>query len=83
MEASPNAALIDDLIKRRIEELLPQKLEEALAKRQETRTPAMSTNTFGSISFPITGQIVCFPMPVISGMSAWPELANSDSWRVS
>jgi len=42
MEASPNAALIDDLIKRRIEELLPQKLEEALAKRQETRTPAMS-----------------------------------------
>jgi len=42
MEASPNAALIDDLIKRRIEELLPQKLEEALAKRQEARTPAMS-----------------------------------------
>jgi len=42
MEASPNAALIDDLIKRRIEELLPQKLEEALAKRQDARTPAMS-----------------------------------------
>lgn len=42
MEAAPNAALIDDLIKRRIDELLPQKLEEALAKRAETRTPAMS-----------------------------------------
>ncbi|HKI64168.1 MAG TPA: DsrE/DsrF/DrsH-like family protein, partial [Burkholderiales bacterium] len=41
-EAAPNAALIDDLIKRRIEELLPQKLEEALAKRAETRTPSMS-----------------------------------------
>jgi len=42
MEASPNAALIDDLIKRRIEELLPQKLEEALAKREEARTPSMT-----------------------------------------
>ena len=42
MEAAPNAALIDDLIKRRIDELLPQKLEEALARRAETRTPAMS-----------------------------------------
>ena len=42
MEAAPNAALIDDLIKRRIDELLPQKLEEALAKRAEARTPSMS-----------------------------------------
>jgi peroxiredoxin family protein len=42
MDASPNAALIDDLIKRRIEELLPQKLEEALAKREEARTPSMT-----------------------------------------
>ena len=42
MEAAPNAALIDDLIKRRIDELLPQKLEEALARREETRTPSMS-----------------------------------------
>jgi peroxiredoxin family protein len=42
MEASPNTALIDDLIKRRIEELLPQKLEEALAKRAEERTPSMA-----------------------------------------
>ncbi|MGA8050288.1 MAG: DsrE/DsrF/DrsH-like family protein [Burkholderiales bacterium] len=42
MEASPNAALIDDLIKRRIEELLPQKLEEALAKRESARTPSMT-----------------------------------------
>ena len=41
-EAAPNAALIDDLIKRRIDELLPQKLDEALAKRAETRTPSMS-----------------------------------------
>src|SRR5512135_1528842 len=42
MEASPNTALIDDLIKRRVEELLPQKLEEALAKREEARTPSMT-----------------------------------------
>ena len=42
MDAAPNAALIDDLIKRRIDELLPQKLEQALAKRREARTPAMA-----------------------------------------
>jgi peroxiredoxin family protein len=42
MEAAPNTALIDDLIKRRIDEMLPQKLEEALAKRAEAHTPSMS-----------------------------------------
>jgi peroxiredoxin family protein len=38
MDAVPNQALIDDLIKRRLDELLPQKLEELRAKK----TPAMT-----------------------------------------
>jgi peroxiredoxin family protein len=42
MDAAPNAALIDDLVRRRLEELLPQKLEEALAKREAARTPSMT-----------------------------------------
>ena len=31
MDMQPNDALIDELIKRRLDEILPQKLEEALA----------------------------------------------------
>ncbi len=42
MDAAPNAALIDDLVRRRLEEMLPQKLEEALAKREAARTPSMT-----------------------------------------
>ena len=41
MDPVPNQALIDDLIKRRLDELLPQKLEDALAKREAERTPSM------------------------------------------
>jgi len=36
MEPKPNDALIDELIERRLSEILPQKLEEALAKRRES-----------------------------------------------
>ena len=42
MDPVPNQALIDDLIKRRLDELLPQKLEDALAKREAARTPSMT-----------------------------------------
>lgn len=42
MDAVPNAALLDDLIKRRLEELLPQKIEAALDKRAAERTPSMT-----------------------------------------
>ena len=42
MDAAPNSALIEDLIKRRLDELLPQKLEEALRKREESRTPSLT-----------------------------------------
>ena len=42
MDAAPNSALIDDLVRRRLDELLPQKLEEALAKRESSRVPSMT-----------------------------------------
>ena len=42
MDAAPNAALIDDLIKQRLDELLPQKLEAALEKRRAETTPSMT-----------------------------------------
>jgi peroxiredoxin family protein len=42
MDAVPNQALIEDLIKRRLDEMLPQKLEDALAKREAERTPSMT-----------------------------------------
>ena len=42
MDAVPNAALLDDLIKRRLDELLPQKIEEAFEKRAADRTPSMT-----------------------------------------
>jgi peroxiredoxin family protein len=42
MDMQPNDALIDELIKRRLDEILPQKLEEALARRRET-TPGSMT----------------------------------------
>jgi len=42
MDATPSNALIDDLVNRRLEELLPQKIEEALAKREAEHTPSMT-----------------------------------------
>jgi peroxiredoxin family protein len=42
MDAAPNTALIDDLIKQRLDELLPQKLEAALEKRRAEATPSMT-----------------------------------------
>ncbi|MDX1375745.1 MAG: DsrE/DsrF/DrsH-like family protein [Burkholderiales bacterium] len=42
MEAAPNTALIDDLIRQRLDELLPQKLEAALEKRKAEATPSMT-----------------------------------------
>jgi peroxiredoxin family protein len=42
MDAAPNTALIDDLIKQRLDELLPQKLEAALEKRKAETTPSMT-----------------------------------------
>jgi peroxiredoxin family protein len=42
MDAAPNTALIDDLIKQRLDELLPQKLEAALEKRKAEATPSMT-----------------------------------------
>jgi peroxiredoxin family protein len=42
MDAAPSTALIDDLIKQRLDELLPQKLEAALEKRRAEATPSMT-----------------------------------------
>ncbi|HEY5637255.1 MAG TPA: DsrE/DsrF/DrsH-like family protein [Burkholderiales bacterium] len=42
MDSTPSSALIDDLVNRRLEELLPQKIEQALAKRESERTPSMT-----------------------------------------
>ena len=42
MGAMPEIASIDELVNRRLEELLPQKIEEALREREESRTPSMA-----------------------------------------
>jgi peroxiredoxin family protein len=42
MDLKPNDAIIDELIKRRLDAILPQKLEEALQKRRE-ETPGSMT----------------------------------------
>lgn len=42
MGATPEIASIDELVNRRLEELLPQKIEEALRQREESRTPSMA-----------------------------------------
>jgi peroxiredoxin family protein len=42
MDLKPNDALIDELIKRRLDEILPQKIEQALADRRE-KTPGSMT----------------------------------------
>ena len=42
MGAIPEIASIDELVNRRLEELLPQKIEQALREREESRTPSMA-----------------------------------------
>jgi len=42
MGAAPEIASIDELVNRRLEEILPQKIEEALRQREESRTPSMA-----------------------------------------
>ncbi len=42
MGATPDTALIDDLIRRRLDEILPAKLEEKLAELKAARTPSMT-----------------------------------------
>jgi peroxiredoxin family protein len=42
MDAAPDKALLDDLIRRRLDELLPQKLEEKLAELRNKATPSMT-----------------------------------------
>ncbi len=42
MGATPDVALIDSVIKQRLDEILPQKLEEAMAAREASKTPSMT-----------------------------------------
>ncbi|MRR49530.1 MAG: peroxiredoxin family protein [Rhodocyclaceae bacterium] len=42
MGATPEIAVIDDLIRQRLEEMLPAKIEEKLQEREESRTPSMA-----------------------------------------
>jgi len=42
MGATPDIALIDSVIKQRLDEILPQRLEEAMAAREESKTPSMT-----------------------------------------
>jgi peroxiredoxin family protein len=42
MGATPDIALIDSVIKQRLDEILPQKLEEAMIAREESKTPSMT-----------------------------------------
>lgn len=42
MGMTPDTALLDDLIKRRLDEILPGKLEEKLAELRENKTASMT-----------------------------------------
>ena len=42
MGAAPEIASIDELIQRRLDEILPQRIEQAMQTREESRTPAMT-----------------------------------------
>jgi len=42
MGATPDIQVIDSIIKQRLDEILPEKLEEALKAREENRTPSMT-----------------------------------------
>ena len=42
MGATPEIAVIDDLIAKRLDEILPQKLDALLTEREESKTPSMS-----------------------------------------
>lgn len=42
MGATPEIAVIDDLIRQRLDEILPTKIEEKLKEIQESRTPSMA-----------------------------------------
>jgi peroxiredoxin family protein len=42
MGATPDIAVIDDLIRQRLDEILPGKIEEKLKEIQESKTPSMS-----------------------------------------
>ncbi len=42
MGATPEIAVIDDLITKRLDELLPQKLDALLQEREESKTPTMA-----------------------------------------
>lgn len=42
MGATPDIAVIDDLISKRLDELLPRKLEALLQEREEAKTPSMA-----------------------------------------
>jgi peroxiredoxin family protein len=42
MGATPETAVIDDLIRQRLDEILPQKIEEKLQEIEENKTPSMS-----------------------------------------
>ena len=42
MGLTPDAAVLDDLIRRRLDELLPQKIEEKLAELREKKTPSLT-----------------------------------------
>ncbi len=42
MGATPEIAVIDDLIRQRLDEILPQRIEAQLQAREESRTPSMA-----------------------------------------
>src|SRR5574337_1381589 len=42
MDAKPDAALIEEIVRRRLDEILPQKIEEKLAQIRAAKTPSMT-----------------------------------------
>src|SRR5512140_93355 len=42
MDDKPDIALIEDIVRRRLDEILPQKIEEKLAQMKAAKTPSMT-----------------------------------------
>ena len=42
MGATPDIAVLDNLVRQRLEEMLPQNIEQALREREQNRTPSMA-----------------------------------------
>ena len=81
MGATPEVAVIDDLIRQRLDELLPAKIEEKLKEIQESKTPSMAIiATKGTLDWAYPPFILASPPPHWAGMSASSSRFTDSTW---